>query len=175
MTALTLRDARPGEESDIAEVTLAAYAQYAALMGPIWKIYLQNIQETLADPKPAEQIVAERDGKIVGMVLLYPAGKAFDAPGVPDEALAAPEVRLLAVTPAARGSGVGVALMQECLKRARDAGDRSVTLHTNEIMAVAMAMYERMGFVRAPELDFKPAPEIVIKGYRYDLSGTTSA
>jgi len=173
MTTLTLRDARPGEESAIAEVTLAAYAQYEALMGPMWKLYLQNIQETLANPGPAEQIVAEQDGKIVGMVLLYPAGKAFEGSGVGDEAVAAPEVRLLAVTPAARGGGVGVALMQECLKRARKAGEKSVSLHTHDLMAVAMAMYERMGFVRAPEMDFKPAPDIIIKGYRYDLAKVT--
>jgi hypothetical protein len=31
-------------------------------------------------------------------------------------------------------------------------------------------MYERRGFVRAPELDFHPAPEITIKGYRLSLA-----
>ncbi len=45
----------------------------------------------------------------------------------------------------------------------------SLTLHTTEIMQTAMRLYERMGFVRAPELDFQPAPDVIIKGYRLDL------
>ena len=38
------------------------------------------------------------------------------------------------------------------------------------MMSVAMRMYEQMGFVRLPALDFRPAEGIVIKGYRIDLS-----
>jgi hypothetical protein len=34
------------------------------------------------------------------------------------------------------------------------------------MMRVAMGLYERMGFARAPELDFTPAPGVVVKGYR---------
>jgi hypothetical protein len=30
-------------------------------------------------------------------------------------------------------------------------------------------MYERAGFVRVPELDFNPTPELVVKGYRLTL------
>lgn len=37
-------------------------------------------------------------------------------------------------------------------------------------MAVAMRLYERMGFGRAPELDFSPAPGIVAKGYELPLT-----
>jgi hypothetical protein len=37
------------------------------------------------------------------------------------------------------------------------------------MMQVAMRMYERMGFVRAPELDFHPDPSITVKAYRLEL------
>jgi hypothetical protein len=37
------------------------------------------------------------------------------------------------------------------------------------MMQVAMRMYERMGFVRAPDLDFHPDPSITVKAYRLDL------
>ena len=37
------------------------------------------------------------------------------------------------------------------------------------MMQTALRMYERMGFVRAPELDFHPAPGFIVKGYRLDL------
>lgn len=43
-------------------------------------------------------------------------------------------------------------------------------LHTTEAMQVAMAMYERMGFHHAQELDFHPAPDLTVKGYRLDLN-----
>jgi hypothetical protein len=36
-------------------------------------------------------------------------------------------------------------------------------------MQTALRMYERMGFVRAAELDFTPEPGVMVKGYRLDL------
>jgi ribosomal protein S18 acetylase RimI-like enzyme len=80
-----------------------------------------------------------------------------------------PEVRLLAVAPLARGRGVGAALMQECVRRVRKTGGRVLSLHTTDMMQAALRMYERMGFVRAPELDFHPAPGVTVQGYRLDL------
>jgi len=38
------------------------------------------------------------------------------------------------------------------------------------MMRVAMRMYERMGFVRAPDLDFHPDPSVAVKAYRLELN-----
>jgi len=166
-----IRDARPSDRGAILAVTLAAYEQYAAaLPPPLWAMYRQSIQATLADVQPAAQVVAEEGGALVGTVLLYPAGAVMATPGGTPVTLAWPEVRLLAVTPAARGKGVARRLMEECIRRARAAGAPALTLHTADIMAVAMRLYERMGFGRAPELDFAPAPGITVKGYRLPLT-----
>jgi len=167
---LIIRDARPGDRDAIVNVTLTAYEQYAAVMKTHWDGYRQNIVSTLDDVTPAAQVVAEMDGVIVGTVLLYPAGMVFTAPNGSSITTAAPEVRLLAVAPVARGHGVGGALMRECIRRARQSGAAALTLHTTEMMAVALRMYERMGFIRVPELDFHPAKNITIKGYRLDLT-----
>ena len=169
MTELTLRDARPEDGAAIEDVTLSAYQEYAPVMQAGWEIYRQNILRTLADVHPAEQIVAERDGRLVGTVLLFPAKRKVDLPDGSQFVFESPEIRLLAVAPAARGQGVGVALMNECMRRAQQAGNAAITLHTTEMMQVAKRMYESMGFVRAPELDFTPAPEFVIMGYRYTI------
>jgi len=59
--------------------------------------------------------------------------------------------------------------MQECVRRVRRGGGRILSLHTTELMQTAMRMYERMGFVRAPEIDFHPAPGVTVKGYRLNL------
>ena len=53
--------------------------------------------------------------------------------------------------------------------RCRKRGVRTIGLHTTVIMEVARGMYERMGFVRAPEYDFHPRPEVVVMAYRLDL------
>ena len=173
MSDLILRDARDGDGDAIREVTLAAYSVYVPIMGPMWKFYQQNILETLADITPVEQIVAERDGSIVGTALLYPSGTVFHRPGGESATLAWPEMRLLAVAPAAQGLGIGAALVKECIRRTQQSGIAVLTLHTTEMMQVAMAMYERMGFHHAPELDFHPAPDVTVKGYRLDLKGRT--
>jgi predicted N-acetyltransferase YhbS len=167
MPELLLRDARAGDAPAIRAVTIAAYQQYAALIPRVWRPYRDNILETLANPAPAEQIVAERDGAILGAVLLFPPGTGFEQPAGAEASPLAPDVRLLAVVPAARGQGVGGALMQACLRRAQAAGHASVTLHTMDVMVVAKAMYERLGFVPAHELDFEPVPGFFLLGYRY--------
>ena len=165
---MRIRDARPEDRDAILDVTLAAYQEYAARMPGFWEGYRQNIVAAVSDVGQAEQLVAEHGGEIVGTVLLYPPRRmrisqreSLDMPW--------PEVRLLAVAPGARGRGVGAALMRECVRRVRLANGTTLSLHTTDLMQTAMRMYERMGFVRAPELDFHPAPGVTVKGYRLDL------
>jgi len=167
---LTVRDAAPGEADAIREVTLAAYEQYAAhLPPPFWEAYRDNIVRTVAKPGAAAQMVAQRGGAVVGAVLLYPADAAIFAAGKGPPPMRWPEVRLLAVPPSARGLGVGEALMRACVARARRAGADRLALHTTPMMAAAVRLYTRMGFARAPELDFSPVPGFEVHGYTLAL------
>ena len=169
---VTIRDARPDDAAAVRAVTLAAYEQYArVLTPPLWAAYRHDIVTTLAAAPPTTLIVAEAAGAVVASVLLQPAGSVTAQPGGDREIrLAEPEVRLLAVGPAGRGRGLGRRLMEECIRRSRAAGAPTLTLHTTDMMRVAVALYERMGFVRAPELDFAPAPGVAVKGYRLALT-----
>ena len=90
----------------------------------------------------------------------------------PDEGTSAdcPEVRLVAVAPAGRGRGVGRALMEACVERARSSGAPGLVLHTMAMMIAARSLYDSMGFGRAPELDFQPAREWFLEGFRLDFS-----
>jgi GNAT superfamily N-acetyltransferase len=169
MSGLTVRGAGPGDRDAIQAVTVAAYQEYTATIGAHWTGYRQNIIATLAAAAPGTQIVALEDDRVVGAVLLYPAGASIEKPGGTTVTLTWPEVRLLAVAPSARGRGVGAALMNECIQRARSAGSMVLTLHTTDLMQAAMRLYERLGFERAQELDLEPAPGIIAKGYRLDL------
>jgi ribosomal protein S18 acetylase RimI-like enzyme len=68
---------------------------------------------------------------------------------------------------------VGVALVRECVRRARRAGARELGLHTSASMRAAIHMYERMGFRRAPAFDFQPPGAELVTAYRLDLSKTS--
>ena len=173
MEGLRIRDAQQIDRGAIEAVTLAAYQEYAATMPEHWRAYRQNILATLATVEPAAQLVAVREGGIVGTVVLYPAGTVLAIPGSASMTRTSPEVRLLAVAPEARGRGVGEALMHECIRRARQSGVTALTLHTTDMMRAAMRLYGRLGFQRAPALDFHPVPDITIKGYRLELKEAT--
>lgn len=74
-------------------------------------------------------------------------------------------LRMLAVVPAAQGAGVGTALVLACLERARGDGRRRMVLHTIDAMHGARRLYERLGFRRAPDRDWRPRDGIQLLGY----------
>jgi predicted N-acetyltransferase YhbS len=167
---LVIRDARPDERDAIRALTMQAYGQYAAVMDPdAWAGLAEAIRIGL-DAGGAERIVAERGERLLGSVMLFPP--AADA--YPGETGPAnwPELRLLAVAAEARGMGVGQALVEECVRRARRMGAAELGLHTSISMAAAMRMYQRMGFVRAPDHDFHPEGAEFVEAYRLPLDGS---
>ena len=170
MKDLDIRNARQEDQDAILDVTLSAYQEYATIAPQHWEGYRQNILATLAESNSNEQLVAQQNEAIVGTVLLYPGRPPSSTSGEPAPALEWPTMRLLAVAPVARGQGIGTALVRECMRRTLSAGHETLTLHTTDMMQTAMRMYERMGFVRAPELDFHPVEEVTVKGYRLNLN-----
>jgi GNAT superfamily N-acetyltransferase len=78
------------------------------------------------------------------------------------------------VRPNQRGRGTGRALLEECIRRSREGGVYTLALHTTDWMAVARDMYERRGFVRAPEFDFVPRSGIKAHGYKLDIERSTA-
>ena len=173
---LVVRDARPDEHDAVRALTLRAYAEFASVMTPsAWVGLEQAVRSTLdAEARalrdgvfPAQRLVALDDDGLAGTVLLYPP--ASDAYGGATGRTPWPEVRLLAVPPERRGSGVGQLLMDECVRRARAAGATTLGLHTSRSLGAAVRMYRRMGFVRAPEHDFQPEGAELVEAYRLGL------
>ena len=160
----TIRAARPSDRGAIARLTLAAYREYATIMEPsAWRALDDAIRASLVNDEGVTRIVAELDGEIVGSAALYaPTSAPY---GSLASAAAWPEVRLVAVSPSARGRGVARALVDECVVLARAAGASVLGLHTSRSMRAAMRLYERMGFVRDPEHDFQPPGAELVEGY----------
>jgi GNAT superfamily N-acetyltransferase len=167
---LRVRDARGEDRDAVRALTLAAYGEYATVMAPpAWRGFDRAVRAALDTSEEVERIVAERDGGIVGSVVLY--RPAADAYGGMLERLRWPELRLLAVSPAERGRGVGRALVEECVRRARRMGATELGLHTSRSMRAAIHLYEEMGFERAPEHDFQPEGAERVTAYRLRLDG----
>ena len=94
-------------------------------------------------------LVRSSDGNVIGAVLyLIPNGPLHQV-AKDGEA----EFRVLAVAPEARGQRIGEALVQACIERAINSGASAVVLWSQPTMPAAHHLYERMGFVRAPERD----------------------
>jgi ribosomal protein S18 acetylase RimI-like enzyme len=68
---------------------------------------------------------------------------------------------MLGVSPAAAGTGVGRALVQRCVDRSRELGDESLVISSLPSMTNAHRLYERIGFERAPQRDWSPAPGVL--------------
>jgi GNAT superfamily N-acetyltransferase len=98
-------------------------------------------------------LVAETGGRVAGSAAFYPDA-SVQGVGFPAGWAGG---RGLAVHPSARGSGVGRTLLAACERLARQAGAPVFAFHTATFMTGAISLYERLGYLRAPELDFDMA------------------
>lgn len=164
MTECSIRTAQDDEYDTIASLIVDAYAEYAARMSPdAWSTFASEIANVRGRKDDAELLVAEDNGQIVGSVTMFSGWRGTQQ--------GTAGVRLLAVPPENRGSGVGRALMEACVERARSNKLRRLILTTTQEMAVLRDLTERMGFHREPALDHEPAPGVRYEGYALELDG----
>ncbi|HEU4329958.1 MAG TPA: GNAT family N-acetyltransferase [Lapillicoccus sp.] len=137
LPSATIRRAdRPG---DLGWVVQAHGEQYAAEFG--WDTSFEALVARIVadfaeshDPRREAAWIAEVDGGRVGCVFCVAT----------DHETA--QLRILLVTPAGRGRGVGADLVRTCVDFARDAGYSRMTLWTNDVLAAARHLYEAAGF-----------------------------
>lgn len=85
------------------------------------------------------------------------AGRAIGCVGMRPCGTGVVEMKRLYVTHAARGTGLGLALIRAAIDWAAERGCRRVRLDTLASMTRAIALYERLGF-RRTEAYYAPTP-----------------
>jgi GNAT superfamily N-acetyltransferase len=159
-SGLLIRPAAPDELDEVGALTVEAYVADAHIAAE--HSYTSILAGTSARAAGAELYVAELDGRLVGTVTFCPPGSPYREVGGDGQG----EFRMLGVLPQARGHGIARALVEHCFDRCRSLGLGELVLCTMAEMAAARALYDSMGFVRAPELDFMPEPTVSLIAYR---------
>jgi len=134
----TLRTHRPGDMGIIVALEGAGYVDQFGWDGSFEALVARIVADFIANfnQKRERCWIAEIDGRHVGHIFLV------QHPEQPGTA----KLRLLYVDPAARGLGLGKALVDECVRFARDAGYRKIVLWTQSILTSAHRLYQNAGF-----------------------------
>jgi GNAT superfamily N-acetyltransferase len=171
MTSLRVRPVRPDEYPALGDLTVAAYARVDP--ATVDSTYVEELRDIAGRAATAEVLVAvdeSADGAVVGGVTYVPG------PGSPWAEFTEPDaagIRMLAVAAGAEGRGVGQALTQACIDRARATGRRQLLLHSTDRMTSAHRLYLRLGFERDRSLDWEGEPGLWLRGFRLRLDPST--
>jgi len=158
-----IRPARVEELEAVGALTVAAYVDFT--LGPD-DPYVARLADAATRRREAELWVATDGDLVVGTVTSCP-------PGSPWRELAAThegEFRMLAVHPDARGRGVGRALARLCEDRAREAGATAMVLSSLSGMRAAHRVYDHLGYLRLPERDWSPVPDVHLLAFGKELT-----
>jgi len=156
-----IRPARPDEYDEIGELAVRVYL--AERYTRTDSRYNAVLRDVAPRAEKAELMVAVDDAdRILGTVTYAGLGSPYaEHVSSPDEA----SFRMLVVDPAARGQGVGEALVRWCIDRAQASGVSSLRLSTQSGMTAAGRLYLRLGFARTPERDWSPEPGVDLITY----------
>jgi DNA-binding MarR family transcriptional regulator/ribosomal protein S18 acetylase RimI-like enzyme len=154
--AAVLRDPRPGDMGWVVMQHGEVYAREDGLNWEFESLVAEIAAGFIRNFKPAREKgwIAEIDGERAGAVFVV------------QKAPTVAQLRLLILTPGARGQGLGGRLVDECIAFARNRKYRKLVLWTNAHLLAARAIYQSRGFVVTASEPFE--------GYgRKDLVGET--
>lgn len=171
--AYAIRDLAASEADALGRLMVDAYAALPGFPSPDtqpgYYAMLRNIGD-LAKQSGTRVLVAVSPEHTVLAGITYYANLAhYGTAGAVSAERNASGIRLLAVDSRFRNQGLGRALTMACIALARANGHSAVILHTTKTMPIAWALYQQLGFLPAPELDFTQQG-LPVFGFRLELS-----
>ncbi len=128
--------------------------------------YVEVLADAAGRARDADVLVAvDATNRLLGTVTVCEPGTPWAEVSRPGEL----ELRMLAVTPAAQGRGVGERLTLAAIERACERGMRRVVLCSTASMHVAHRLYRRLGFTRLPCRDWQPASGLQLLTFALEL------
>jgi ribosomal protein S18 acetylase RimI-like enzyme len=165
MADIVVRPAREDEWAAAGAITVAAY-QVDRHIDSHTGGYADTLVDTRTRAREAELLVAVNDGDtVLGTVTVARPGTPYAEVSRDGEV----EFRMLAVSPSARGRGVGEALVRAVIVRARELGARRLVMSSSEHMTTAHRLYQRLGFQRRPDRDWRPVPGVDVTALGFSL------
>lgn len=167
-----IRTANPSEYTEIGQLLVEVYSHLDGFPKeedqPAYYKTLRSVGTFASNPDTEVLVAVTYDDTLLGAVVYVSDMKYYGSGGTATSELNSAGFRLLAVNPMARGKGIGKLLTLECIQRARNRNLKQVIIHTTKAMMTAWTMYERIGFVRATDLDFMQG-ELPVYGFRLVL------
>jgi len=161
VTPLEIRVAAPAEFAAVGELCVAAYEPFLSQAGD----YVDVLRDAAARAAAAELLVAVDDELLLGTVTFVPDGGPLGEIAAQDET----EFRMLAVSPAAQGRGVGTELLRRVVEASASRGRAGVVCSSQPAMRSAHRIYERLGFTRDPKRDWSPLPGVDLLAFALRL------
>jgi ribosomal protein S18 acetylase RimI-like enzyme len=158
-----LRRIRPAEHAAAGDVCVAAYEPFLTSAEDFYRERLRDVARR--DAEAEVWVAVDGDDVVLGCVTHCPPGSAWREIGQEHEG----EFRMLAVHPGASGRGAGTALARLCEDRARAEGATAMVLSSLSEMTGAHRIYERLGYRRAADRDWSPAPGVELIAYWKEL------
>ena len=157
---------RPVSEAECKAAGRLVVSAYEALPGAHLSDEYATLLADVARRAVEAEVLVAIGPELLGCVTFVPGSTSPWAEGLmSDEA----GVRMLAVKPASQGRGVGRALLDACIGRARQLGRAGLFLHSTPWMSAAHHLYEKTGFVRVPGRDWSPVPDVPLLAFRLEL------
>ena len=149
MASFHLSKARKAGEIAAAAALFREYADWLGidLSFQGFAAELRDLPGKYAPPAGELLLAHSADGNVLGCVALRPL-----------DGIAMCEMKRLYVRPAARGLGAGRALVSTIIRSAQEIGYAEMRLDTLPMMAEALALYQRVGFVEIPAYYHNPVP-----------------
>jgi ribosomal protein S18 acetylase RimI-like enzyme len=146
---------RRAETNDLEALVALGLASYGRLKNNLTPENWKKMETVITSDKTfpvlvssCHSFVCEENSRLLGMAFLVPSGN-------PTKIYSAETsyIRMVGVHPDADGRGIAQTLTTMCIDKAKETGEKIISLHSAEIMYAARHIYEKAGFKKIRLLD----------------------